>query len=120
MVKSLFFVLFFCFVTQFKTSAQQIPANVFYQMNWQSINPAAVDRTFYTRFSAEMPTSFLTASYRQQWIGFKEAPTNIFLSYERIVNIEDKNYGNFQKWGFNIFRNSVGAFSTYGIQGNYS
>lgn len=119
-MKTPFTLLFFCIVICTENIAQQLPTNSFYQMNWQTINPATLDRAFYTKFWAEMPISIVTASYRQQWIGFKEAPSNAFLSYERIINDDDPRYGNFSKWGFNVFRNSVGAFSTYGIHGNYN
>lgn len=111
-------VCILCFSPALK--AQQTPINSFYQMNWQTINPATIDRAYYLHDG--IPMAIFTASYRQQWIGFEGAPSNSFISAEFLPERQDvySAVDKFTKFGFSLLNDRFGAFTNWGVYGNYS
>ena len=100
-------------------TAQQTPLSSLYQMNWQTINPATIDRSFYLNDAT--PMTIFTGSYRQQWIGFEGAPSNAFLSAEFLTERQDRyNVGAFTKFGISFLNDRFGAFNNWGVYGNYT
>ena len=97
-------------------SAQQTPYTSFYRNNWQSVNPAAIDRSYYLKRYHN--TTIINAGSRLQWINLEGAPLNYFVSAEYCPELG--NGGSNNKFGFTAYGDKTDAISTYGLYGNYS
>jgi len=96
--------------------AQQTSYSSFYRANWQSVNPAAIDRSYYLKRYHN--TTIINAGSRLQWIGLEGAPVNYFVSAEYCPELG--NGGSNNKFGFTAYGDKTDAISTYGLYGNYS
>lgn len=106
----------FCCANSASLSAQQTSYSVFYRNNWQSSNPAAIDRSFYLKRFHN--TTIVNAGSRLQWIGLQGAPVNYFVSAEYCPELDNNSSNN--KFGFTAFGDKTDAISTYSLHGNYS
>ncbi len=96
--------------------AQQTNYTSFYRNNWQSVNPAAIDRSYYLKRYHN--TTIVNAGSRLQWIGLEGAPLNYFVSAEYCPELGSNDSNN--KFGFTAYGDKTDAISTYGLYGNYS
>ena len=91
---------------------QQTPLTQFFQQNWISVNPAAIDRTFLI-FEENNPFVF-HASFREQWVGVKGAPRQYFAGFEH------KPVGKAHfKWGMQFLGEQTGNITSNGVFFNY-
>ena len=100
--------------------AQQLGQHIFYQSNWQLINPAAIN---YVYFFEEKEKNTISASARKQWLGFPDSPTTFNVKYERIPHLRSRYNGKSDdnmKFGGFINRDQAGAISSTSIFGNYA
>lgn len=97
-------------------TAQQTTYTSFYRNNWQSVNPAAIDRSYYLKRYHN--TTIVNAGSRLQWIGVEGAPLNYFVSAEYCPELDNNESNN--KFGFTAYGDKTDAISTYGLYGNYS
>jgi len=109
---SIFLSALFC--CQIQLSAQQTTLTTFHRYNWQTINPAAVDRM--QMFNEHR--TLLNAAVRQQWLGFEGSPTLYHLSFEHMPRV-NRDFPHQIKWGFSVFKDQAGEIGTYGITGNF-
>lgn len=96
--------------------AQQTPYTSFYRNNWQSVNPAAIDRSYYLKRFHN--TTIINAGSRMQWIGLEGAPFNYFVSAEYCPELSNNESNS--KFGFTAYGDKTDAISTYALYGNYS
>ena len=106
----------FCCANSASLSAQQTSYSAFYRTNWQSVNPAAIDRSYYLKRYHN--TTIINAGSRLQWIGLQGAPVNYFVSAEYCPELDNNDSNN--KFGFTAYGDKTDAISTYGLYGNYS
>ncbi|MCB9317538.1 MAG: type IX secretion system membrane protein PorP/SprF [Lewinellaceae bacterium] len=97
-------------------SAQQTPYASFYRANWQMVNPAAIDRSYY--LSRHHNTLVFNSAFRQQWIGVDGAPRTYFASVEWCPEQESK-YVPGMKLGGTLIRDRTDAISTTSFLANY-
>ena len=97
-------------------AAQQTAYTSFYRNNWQSVNPAAIDRSFYLKRYHN--TTIVNAGSRLQWIGLQGAPLSYFVSAEYCPELDNNSSNN--KFGFTAFGDKTDAISSYSLYGNYS
>lgn len=86
-------------------SAQLIPLSDQYLNNTLAINPS---------FAGSNDALSATISYRNQWVGFRDAPENLIFSVHTPV------YNDRVGLGFLVEKTSVGVFNTTGLFGNYA
>jgi len=98
-----FFLGFFIWEMQAQFDAQFSQ----YAENKEAINPGAV---------AENDLLNLFGVYRQQWAGFKNAPSDMFFSVNTPVSIEGTDHG----VGLSFFSNSAGLFLNNSVLLQYS
>lgn len=96
--------------------AQQTPYTVFYRSNWQQVNPAAFDRSFYIR---NHNTVALNGGSRVQWIGVEGAPIFYYASAEFCPEPENSQHPA-NKFGVTAFGDRTDAIGTYGFYANYA
>lgn len=91
-----------------------------FQENWVLLNPAFVDHAnLEDRFNSIMVNS----SYRQQWLGFAEAPRQMNVRFEQIVSSYlEKHWSQapFFKWGLGFTREQIASYTGTGLQGNFA
>ena len=86
-------------------SAQMFPLSDHYDVNALAINPA---------YAGCQDALSLTASYRDQWVGFKDAPKSYILSLHAPI------YNDRIGLGLLIEKNSIGIFKETSFFGNYA
>jgi type IX secretion system PorP/SprF family membrane protein len=69
--------------------AQETSSFSFYRNNWQMINPAAANHSWY--FDPAKSYS-INASYRQQWIGAPGSPANYNIHFESVPAAQEHQY----------------------------
>ncbi|HND86886.1 MAG TPA: PorP/SprF family type IX secretion system membrane protein [Saprospiraceae bacterium] len=111
-----FFLPLFLLLYGLPLCAQQTQYTAFYRNNWQSVNPAAIDRSFYLKRYHN--TTLINAGSRLQWIGLDGAPLNYFVSAEYCPELSNNEANN--KFGFTAYGDKTDAISTYALYGNYS
>ncbi len=110
-----YFALLNLFLSPVLVSAQQFAFYSMYQRNWQIINPAAPNLAFIQTNDAE---NILNVSYRQQWIGIKDAPANYNVHFESMVIDSRKKLNT--KYGFGLYGEPAGAFLNNTLYFNYA
>ena len=90
---------------QLQLSAQMFPLSDHYDVNALAINPA---------YAGCQEALSLTASYRDQWVGFKDAPKSSILSVHTPV------FNDRIGLGLLIEKNSIGIFKETSFFGNYA
>jgi len=93
------------------TLAQQLDLYAFYRYNWLILNPASINRP---HLGDQDKSLSVHAAYRNQWMGFAEAPQNINVSAEYLP--EAQNF----KIGAYILNQSAGPISNNSITGNFA
>jgi len=83
---------------------QQTPRTMFYPLNWQLMNPGALDKWMFNR--KPKPASMLTVGIRMDGVGGKDSPMTGFISGEAMAS------PNFH-WGGDFCFDKTGAISTY-------
>jgi type IX secretion system PorP/SprF family membrane protein len=111
----IYFILISFFLSPFLLSAQQFAFYSMYQRNWQIINPAAPNIAFVQTSGAE---NILNVSYRQQWIGVKDAPANYNVHFESMVIEKGKKLN--AKYGFGLYGEPAGAILNNTLYFNYA
>ena len=96
--------------------AQQLANGLFYRNNWQLINPAAIDPSFY--FTNKYNELLAKGGYRQQWIGVDGSPQTYYASVEWCKE-KHKNDPK-TKLGAAVISDRAGAFQTHSLLVNYS
>lgn len=98
---------------------QQLPYTTFLHNNWQLINPAARDRFYY--LTNVHPDHKITVNYRNQWIGFNEAPKTFLCSWEHSpqANQNQKSDPGI-RWGVDFFYDKTDALSSTHLSGNFT
>lgn len=100
-------------------SAQQTAYVGLFHENWVLLNPAFVD---HASLEDRYTTTTINSSYRQQWLGFAEAPRQMNVRFEQIVTTDLR--GNWDKpqfkWGLGFTREQVASFTGTGLQGNFA
>jgi type IX secretion system PorP/SprF family membrane protein len=109
-----FIVLSVC-LTPIALSAQQFAFYSMYQRNWQIINPAAPNIAFVQDKGAE---NIFNVSYRQQWIGVKDAPANYNVHFESMMIEKGKKLN--AKYGFGLYGEPAGAIQNNTLYFNYA
>ena len=84
---------------------QMFPLSDHYEVNALAINPA---------YAGCQDALSLTASYRDQWVGFKDAPKSYILSVHSPV------YNDRMGLGLLVEKNSIGIFKETSFFGNYA
>ncbi|MGD0753917.1 MAG: type IX secretion system membrane protein PorP/SprF [Bacteroidales bacterium] len=90
---------------QFQLSGQMFPLSDHYVVNALAINPA---------FAGCQDALSLTASYRDQWVGFNDSPKSYILSVHTPV------FNDRVGLGLLVENNSIGIFKETSILGNYA
>jgi type IX secretion system PorP/SprF family membrane protein len=88
-----------------KTGAQQSPMYAQYMFNMMNINPA---------YAGSRGTTSITALYRNQWVGIRNAPRTATLSMDMPVNEERIGLG------FQLYDDRLGAERTTGFNFSYA
>ena len=92
-------------VSGLNLAGQMFPLSDHYVVNGLAINPA---------YAGSQDALSLTASYRNQWVGFKEAPKSYFLSVHAPV------YNDRIGLGLLVEKNSIGIYNETSFLGNYA
>jgi type IX secretion system PorP/SprF family membrane protein len=92
-------------IFSFNLSGQMFPLSDHYDVNALAINPA---------YAGCQDALSLTASYRDQWVGFKDAPKSYILSVHSPV------YNDRIGLGLLVENNSIGIFRETSFFGNYA
>ena len=96
--------------------AQRTPFTPFYRYNWQTVNPAAMDRIF---MIDNDKTFMVAANYHRQWVGLEGAPEMYHVSFEH-KPVVDRFFRHPIKWGLQVFSDQTDAIGTVGFYGNFS
>src|SRR5665648_1094470 len=90
---------------QLQVTAQLFPLSDHYVVNALAINPA---------YAGCQDALSVTASYRDQWVGFRDAPKSYILSAHAPV------YNDRIGLGLLVEKNSIGIFNENSFYGNYA
>ncbi len=115
--KSIFYPITFVLMILCTTLwAQRTPFTPFYRYNWQTVNPAAIDRIFMVDNDK---TLMVGANYHKQWLGVEGAPEVYHVSFEH-KPVVDRFFPHPIKWGLQAFGDKTDAIGTVGLYGNFS
>lgn len=92
-------------------SAQQHPSYTQYNLNRYSINPA---------LAGIQSCGESIMGHRKQWVGFENAPTTYYMSFNTRHNNKDKYPKNFHGYGFNLIGERYGFTSNYFLKLGYA
>jgi type IX secretion system PorP/SprF family membrane protein len=102
-----FFLMLLLTTTTYRISAQQQIQFSQYVFNGLAVNPA---------YAGYRGDTYLSAIYRNQWVGFPGSPKTAGISIDGLFNGHNENMG----WGFQMMSDKMGPTNTSSFYGNYA